>query len=209
MANKHRGKQHGRKQQRGRKMQGVPLSLSSPGNSAVFRVTRMYESGIIPPTNDGGGAYEFKLSDVAAYSELTVLFDQYRIEGVEVVFTASQSDTTGFVWPRIYVAFDPDDSDIPTALSTLRERGNTKIYAFAPNKREFRVNLVPAAVIISETAGGQKAAISAPRGQWKDCNQAGIIHYGLKYWLEDYKMSIGSPPMRVIMRYHLAFRGSR
>lgn len=191
-----------------RSLPGIPLRITGPGNSSLHRFTRIFDSIIITPTSDGGGAYDFRLSQAAGFAELTVLFDQYKIEGVEMTFTASQSSNSAFVWPRLFVCYDPDDSDVPANKNVLLERGNTKIHTFNPMRRSYKVNVLPVAVLDTDTSAGLRPAMQAPKG-WIDCNQANVLHYGVKYWLEDFNSGLGSPFLKVMMRYHLAFRSSR
>jgi len=134
-------------------------------------------------------SFEFKLSDMPAYTEFTALFDKYRIDKAEVNFqlinnpngpaTLNGNTVTNACnfFPKLYYCRDYDDSSTVT-LTQIKERSGTKMVVLEPNKI-VRIKLKPAVAVqlykTSTTTG-----YSPKWGAFVDAAQPDVPHYGLK-----------------------------
>lgn len=156
-------------------------------------VVRYYTSDLIMSSNNityGSASISFLLSQVANYTEFTVLFDAYRILKAEVEFVPQSSqlinsnaqNTNAIVGeiPHIYTVIDYDDDNVPT-FNSIRQQGNSSHFPVTQRaKRVVNYPRVANSVFDTPLSGyavGQK-------GQWINCSYTGIKHYGLKALLE-------------------------
>jgi hypothetical protein len=195
-----------RPRRRTRRPQGPPGPIISEGNrivnfanrkTAVFHYNRYLG---LAPLNVTAGAdtfasYNFQLNDMLNVSELTSLYDQYKILLVEVHFrpgvTQSTSNSTG----QLAVAIDYDDNVVPTASSQVLQYGDL---VHADFRKTVSVRLKPRPAI-SGTTG---AAFVAPRNIWLDCGYPTVPHFGLKIFAR----STVDNSYTVAARYSLVFR---
>ena len=139
----------------------------------------------------GGAALQFMLSDVTGYTEFTTLFDNYRVTGVELEFvynsTSTYADPGGAPiasQPMVYYCIDTDDSTAPTNPSALLERDGTKTLALGDGKaHKVRIPFPRVANAVYNGALFTGYGQGRP-GQWIDCVNPGIPHYGIKFWFE-------------------------
>jgi len=134
-------------------------------------------------------SFEFKLSDMPAYTEFTALFDKYRIDKAEVNFqlinnpnallqtNSINSNSANNWYPKLYYCRDYDDAATVT-LTQIKERSGTKMAVLEPNK-VVRIKLKPAvAVQLYKTA--TTTGYSPKWGAFVDAAQPDVPHYGLK-----------------------------
>lgn len=135
------------------------------------------------------------LQDIVNYSELTTLYDQYKIW--KVVFTfrliqnpnstaqvnnGSVTNSSNF-YPNIWIVPDHDDSSTPT-LPALREYARVKCFTLQPN-RTIRYSTHPN--VLGQLYDGAITTaykVEKPGSVWVDCNQASVPHYGLKMYID-------------------------
>jgi hypothetical protein len=120
------------------------------------------------------GAISFQLNNLTGYTALTSLFDQYRIIGVHVQFTPSQSVYTSAAAP-IYTVLDYDDS-AATATTALSQYDTLKI---APATVYFQRDLKPRAAVAMYS--GTFASFGNTGSMWIDSASPAVVYYGLKY----------------------------
>jgi len=144
----------------------------------------------IPNLSNGYQAfgYTFNLNQLPNYTELTVLYDSYRINWVKLyivnrfnVTTQNENSSLAFGSPWMIYVVDHDDATAPASseagMDTLRECKNAKLKFFSP-KRAHSIMIKPAILYQSyETA--LTSAYTAKQGQWVDCNYF-PPQYGLK-----------------------------
>lgn len=133
-----------------------------------------------------GGVATFRLSDLINASELTALYDQFRILRATVYFQwqTSPTDTTQLqanvlLNPPILEYFpDYDDNSVPNA-SEFHERSTTRYKALRPG-RATAVSVRPA--VLAQMFESSVAAAYSPKWrQWLDMGDNAALHYGLKF----------------------------
>lgn len=127
--------------------------------------------------------YSFNFSAIAASGDFVGLFDQYRINGVQVKlvprwnieFQATQNVNT----PRCYYTVDYDDSATLTTEGDVLQYGRCRM--FKPN-RGFSLYFKPSADLTyynSTTSSGYGRGYNP----WLDMGSQDIPHYGLKIFM--------------------------
>lgn len=148
-----------------------------------------------------GIAFKFNLQQVANSTEITNLFDHYRIKKVRLTFTYSSNSGVspvggpgapagayyggGQCLPIMHHAYDPDDSAAPTSREQVLENGYCQTKRL---DRVFSVDIMPRAqsVINNGPGAGGVAGGLLDRKTWLDTDSPAVNHYGLKCWLETF-----------------------
>lgn len=144
-------------------------------------------------------AKTFSLSGVTNHSELTQLYDQYKIMAVVVkVHMLNNPDTIyppgGSVtanppnhtaYPKLWYFRDYDDNTAPADRTTLKQIGKAKCFTLRPNKT-YSFKVKPA--VLNLLSGTATQPIWPAR---LDCTDSVQTHYGMKFCL-DYEMT---PPL--------------
>lgn len=129
------------------------------------------------------GSFQFTLSSVQGYTELTNLFDSYRIAYVEVKFTpvynmAAITTAATMITPNLYTAIDLDDNSAPGSIAAIEEYGTCRMSRFDANQsRKFSPFLAKAVYSGAFTSFGMDNG-------WVDCNSPTVQWYGVKYGIE-------------------------
>lgn len=137
----------------------------------------------------------FALSNVVGYTELTNLYDQYKIKSVTMKFhlisnpdrltTPGTDPAANYLtppnYPKLWYYRDYDDSSALT-LAQMREVGKAKFKILKPNS-VVSIKLRPAVL----TQLYRTAVTTGYSPTWVkriDCSQSDIPHYGLKWIME-------------------------
>lgn len=162
--------------------------LGAPTTSAVNYTAGTY--GSITTTSDASmtsqvGAIttwgiSFTLADVPNISQLTSVFDQYRIRGIKFTlipqFNTNQLSVSTAKAPDMYLVRDYDDNAQPTDLNLLRNYESCKMVS--PLKgitMAFRPNIALAAY-----GAGAFSSYANQKSGWIDCGNTAVAHYGVK-----------------------------
>lgn len=142
----------------------------------------------------------FSLSQVTQYTELTNLYDQYKIMAVVVkvhllnnpdsIYAPGVDGAVGpfknpTFYPKLWYYRDYDDATAPADATVLKQIGKAKCFALRPNK-VYSFKVKPA--ILNLLSGTATSPIWPKR---LDCSNATQTHYGMKFAL-DYE---GTPPV--------------
>ena len=135
--------------------------------------TSFTSSGAVPTF----GAVNFTISQITDVSSFTALFDQYRIDLIEVLMEPQVTEvTTAAADVGEYISVvDIDDSNVPTSYGDLcsystaqQSRGSMSHYhRFVPG--------VAVAVY-----SGAFTSFASTTSMWLDCGSPTIQHYGIK-----------------------------
>lgn len=123
---------------------------------------------------------QFTPANLQNWTELSALFDQYRIRNVKVTWTyqhntSTASGTSGL--PIQYWVEDHDDS-APVGMGALRERMGLRHKAFTSDAIECTMYVRPTtAGPLYDGATGSYASLSSP---WCDCGALNVSWTGLK-----------------------------
>lgn len=182
-------------------------------NNTVYRFVQTSSNSILQQTATAPFlfAFNFQLAFIDQSSTYTALFDQYKIEHVELTFSpmfranSLSNVTTAAIVPLIYVALDYDDGSTPSSLTTLREYQNLVVRS---DEKSFSVTLNPH--IAMSAYNGAFAGYANVVAPWLDCSTTNIQHYGVKVGID--AALTGQTVFQawnVTTRYHLAFRNVR
>lgn len=147
-------------------------------------IRRTYNAGQVTADNTGeGAAIAFSLDSLPNYTEITSLFDQYRIIEARAQFiplTASFGPSTNpsVQFPVVYSWIDLDDNITPT---TVPEGEQYDTVQAVSNQRFFERVLQPRAAI-AMYSGAFTSFGSAPPTMWMDVASPSIQYYGLKWY---------------------------
>lgn len=166
--------------------------------------------------------YSFQAADIAQWSTMSQLFDQYRINGIKLTFlpttfsapTQNQSGTFAS-------SIDLDGDNVISTFPQLLQCANCKTSPWSgtggltPYKKIFLRPRAHDAMITELDATGQPASFSnalASRKQWIDISDRGLTtHYGLNVgWYFGGSGLLNEPQeLQVIITYYMQFRKVR
>lgn len=166
---------------------GQPTVLSNDGNGSI---SVSGTSADTAATVQFGGAMRFMLKSVIESSDLTQLFDRYKIKGVKLKFLyqsnlANSDSTTGTnALPIMSYSFDGDDDTNPTSYTDLARKQYTKQKILNGNYF-FSIYLKPRVTKeVYRTA--LTTGYTSEKACWLDCNNDDIAHFGLKLWINNW-----------------------
>lgn len=154
-------------------------------------------SGSIAGTAQLGGSFAFQLQSCIQHTDLTNLFDRYRISGIKLDFLYQQntSDTAGgSCLPVMWSAYDFDDDTPPVNVLTLQVKGYCRQRVLNAN-RNFSVYIKPRVLkAVQLTAGAGDVAASSDRSGWFNSVNDDVQHLGFKLWLDNWMGSTAEAP---------------
>jgi len=142
---------------------GIPTSV--PGATSTYNIPF---------------SMKFRLDQLVNSSEVSNLFDKYRINNVWVrLHNNVVNQNGGFAQPWLEYYKDTDDNAVPTVLSMAQKMGvRTKFFTAARNFIDIGVKPLPAPeVFASGAATGYMVPKYAP---FLNMSNTGIEHYGIK-----------------------------
>jgi len=184
----------------------IPWDLYGCSNNQTHRFIRITDDSVISQAANAltFGATAFKLSTLPNSSEFTALFDQFRIDYVEVTLRpqynmGSLSNQTSMVNAVLYTVIDYDDATAPTAVSDLRQYENCR----ESNWDETLVRRFQPRLAVATYASGVFTSFANTRA-WVDCGNPAVEHYGFKWavsaglfgqgnlqtWTVEYRMAL-------------------
>ncbi len=163
----------------------IPRNLFSTMNR-IYYFRRKASSTIITQAvgAEVKGVFSFTLQSVVGYSDLTTLFDLYRIAYVEVdfkpMYTMQQiSNLTTQATSNLFTVLDMDDDNAPASIAELEEYGTCKVTNF--NEKHVRT-LRPHFALF--TYPNTPTQANSPTGMWLDCASPTVKYFGVKYGIE-------------------------
>lgn len=165
---------------------GNPVATSSGNNSLIMGTA----SADTLNTTQVGGSVLFKMDSATDFGDFSQLFDRYKITGVKLKFLyqsniANADSTSGSnALPLMNYSFDADDADIPTNLDQVQRKQYCHQKILNGNYT-FSIFIKPRIlkeVYSSLTSTGYNSA----KATWLDSNNAGVPHYGLKFWINNW-----------------------
>lgn len=180
--------------------------LSSTFDNKVFNVIKSVNLGTITSSTvaEVKTNYSFKFNDVNDTTNLAGVFDQYRIQMVEILFVprVTENATSTANFGLFAVAPDYDDvANVSTFAALLDYSTATTSAGTNPQRR----------VIVPHTAtaaygSGAFSSYGNQTGLWIDAAYATVEHYGIKtVWTA----TSAAASMDVIAKYWLQFKNVR
>ena len=179
----------------------IPSVVNGTGGGAYPYLNLGSQSaGFVLNTLQFGGAMSFALSQCANASEITQLFDNYRIKKVILRFDYSQNNAPGSsagqpgvnyvtsqAVPIIHVTPDFDDNGVPTNRIEVLQNAYTRTYRL---DKSFTMALTPRAQTVvsnGQTSGSTAVGGLLSASTWLDAQSPMIPHFGVKFWLDAYR----------------------
>ncbi|MBV6343385.1 hypothetical protein [Candidatus Magnetobacterium casense] len=191
----------------------------------VTKIQRTFNSSYWQPsaasTVDFWKQFQFTLDQMPSYTELTPLFDQYKINAIKVRFVPrfdsfAGNDTTDITPPNItnlagtqlHIIKDQRTTMAPAGtytranLNTFLENGKVRSYT---GNRPITVYFKPA---VTQTVGNAQSSFTW--SPWLQTSQPAIVHYGFHAFASDINMSgnFGNS-WDVFTTYYLMVKGLR
>lgn len=166
-------------------------------------------NGQFPSTFESPFSMKFQLDSVIDYTDITKMFDRYKIVGVKLKFHYLQNasvPTASSTLPTIHYAYDADDADVPATANEVLTKAYCKTKVLNAN-RPLSVYYKPRiikGVQISQFGYGA----SSERPTWLDCNAPNIPHFGMKMWISDWN-GVGHNAIRIQPTYYLALKDTQ
>jgi len=189
----------------------IPKDLFNVTNQ-IYKVRQVVDYSTIAQqaTLSTFGAFQFQLSDLDQAVTFTTLFDQYKIDFLELKLRPNANlaqvvnPSTGQIMPLLYTAVDYDDANVPTSLAYVREYQSCKETRFDNDcVRKFKPRIALAAY------SGTFVSF-ANQTSWLDCASATVKHYGVKYAISPALTGQGNlQTWTVEARYYISFRQIR
>lgn len=127
----------------------------------------------------------FSLNQIGNYGNLTNLYDQFRIDTVEVTAMLRTTSAAVTAYPRLCYFPDFDDATAPPSEAAVFMHPRVKIHQFTLTSPVVKFSFKPL-VASSAYGGGAFNGYYAPNGPvFVDSNSPGTEHYGFKYSLEN------------------------
>lgn len=181
----------------------LPTLTNATGAGASYPYLQVGSSGFtsVASAVKFGGAFSFQLAQCANVSEITNLFDNYRIKKVVLRFDysinqapaalVSPASQQATAVPIMHVCPDYDDNAVPASRTSVLENGYARTVRL---DKTFTMTITPRAqsTVTSGSASGLVAGGLLPLGQWLDCASTQVPHFGVKFWMDDFAWSSAS-----------------
>ena len=163
-----------------------------------------------------GGSLSFSLNQIANPSEITSLFDNYRIKSIRLKFIVSADSAqvpgsaTGLLsyLPIMHFTIDPDDAAVPLTLTQVLENSYAKSI-----RLQDMVNLTVAPranAVVAQNPSSTTAVASGilSPSQWLDCATPNVFHYGMKFWIDQWpgNIDVANMSVQIIPTYYIECR---
>jgi hypothetical protein len=180
-------------------------------HSKVYRFTERSSSDLqfyqqAGTTTTGG--INFTLSSITDVSSYTTIFDQYKIEMIEVRCTPRYTEATlgtpsaTAIMPRLYTVIDYNDSTVPGSINQLKDYGSCVVTT--PGASLVRT-IIPQ--LSTAVYSGSFTSYMSANG-WVDTSSPNVQYYGLKYAIEPGSGSSSLQTYLVDVVYYVAFRNT-
>jgi len=155
--------------------------------SSINFIARSYIGANIVSTAAGldvKGGFAFQLDALPNYTEITALYDTYRICKIQAKFipanTNHPSGGAATIIPPFYTVIDYDNASTPAALNDLAQYSTFRIHQV--NKGDPAVRYFTPRVAIALYGGAFTRYGEGKAKTWCDTQSADVQHYGIKYY---------------------------
>lgn len=117
-------------------------------------------------------------------SAYLALFDQYRIDTVEVTFMLKGTTGAAMDFPRVTLFPDFDDASAPPTLTAAQSHPRAKIVSLTPARPNVSMTFEPR-LALAAYRGAFSGYASSAGPVFVDSATADVDHYGFKYAIEN------------------------
>lgn len=168
---------------------GAISSQGSPSTDSGFTLSSVL-SDALTGCYQFGFSHNFQMVNVVQPTDLTQLFDRYKIVGVKyrVYYHCNDAAVQGLqVLPLVHYSMDTDDSAAPTNLETVQAKGDCKTKVLGNN--QYIQAYIKPKVAIPVYRTGASNAYDVERSKWINSSYTDVQHYGIKFWLNQVYMA--------------------
>lgn len=166
----------------------------------------------------GATFQDFAFSCSHAFADLTSIaqwvnqYDAYRINHVTMVMEYMSNvaqPAAVIVLPTVYYYQDQDDANLP--VNTLTLYAKQGVQSWQPNATDTTLSFryKPRVSVFAATSSVDQGNLVAKAGQWLNCQDANVAHFGVKAVVTDF-CSPGQPNFshgfRIHFKYNISFR---
>jgi len=217
------GKKNGRKGPRAGRKASTPSMALAPlfrtPKSIDHHHVRRFEFGTLGRlVGDRGFGFTFALSDLPNTSDLTNLYELYRLDFVEIIVEIAALTTSTLAvgspaLPTLIIYPDYTDGTAPASLSEANEVAQAERITLSVAKPSLSRRIIPTtAVGIATNSGGSLAGAYKMPSKHFDCNFPSIPHFGIKMFASNYNIASVEDSgciLNVSFRYGLTMRNPR
>lgn len=166
------------------------LVSTSNGIAGGYAITTNNSVVLGTPTAAPGGVNMFdvpfsivgRLDELANFTELTSLFDQFKISFIKVKVQAAYTTGTGAVTPIPYFDFITDHDDgVPPTVTAFRDRMGVKTRYISSMRPAITMSCKPKVIARGQlTAAGAQNTALVPRPTWVNSAYPETEHYAIK-----------------------------
>lgn len=159
-------------------------------------------------------AFFFALNTLQNYTELTNLYDQYKITKIimylnwsPLAYSTGLNDTSKtpeLIAPMVMYTRDHDDAT-PITLADFKQISKTKQFRCAPGK-QYKIVLTPS-ILTEAYRTGLLTAYMPKYGQKLDMANPDVQHYGIKFGIQKPGISLGQINIRT--KYYVTCYNTR
>lgn len=199
---------------------GVPVININPdsGGTSVSLAVGLpaADTSGVPSNYQVGAAMAFKVTDVPNYTDFTALFDQYRLDQVDIeisnLHNNADAGTAVTLMPSVTYCPDFDDGAVPSNSALLSQRQRTKQWTFRGNGQPLKFSVRPrTAAFVYKPSGTTIGYAVGTENTYVNVANNDVPYYGVKLWFSDMYISgtgsnVGETHLRVKCRYHFSMK---
>ncbi len=161
--------------------------MKKPNAGEVYKFVRGMTGPLGPLSTDSGRIAAVTLTGLSNITELTNLFDQYRVDWFEYTIhlqSATQNSTADreAFYPYLITAVDYNDSTVPVTANELLEYKNSEFFQFGPQARTYTRRIERPQPVVTMESGTANLGTDI----WANTASTGLAWRGLKIWIQDF-----------------------
>jgi len=179
-----------------------PPFLRGVGLDMGFTTIQSGTNGVIAQTaaSVNAGAYSFSFNALAQYTSWQAVFDQYRIDQVEITFrpmyTGTALSVAAIILPCLYTVVDYDDNATPSGVAYMTQYNSCSVSEVETVVRRFKPHAAIAAY-----AGGVFTSFANQASPWCDMASPAIAHFGVKWAID-----AGGAAQTLLQSWNVSYR---
>lgn len=159
---------------------------------------------------DTGYGLSFILTGLINATDITNLYDHYRIDKVEYYVELTTPHLTNIPYPRVAMCADWNNVVSPASESEVLEYRNATVHQFGPMAPVAKYTIVPRVAAESYVSAVSSGYWSPEGPVFVDTASSTVAHYGLRMYISDYNTGISAVPvLRTYARFHLSVKGTK
>lgn len=158
------------------------------------------------PTSDGAFSWNWTLSDLPNVTEITALFQEYRVDLITVTLQwNSASGTTSVYYPVVYMLDTTSGVVPPSTLNDYLQRPYKKaVFNQSQTEHSFSVRpCIRAGADVAGTVGGRVVQLCP----WLASSSTLVTLHGMSAWIANYNTTAAPGTITAIARIKFSARG--